>query len=246
MSQHGRHTATPYLVLVVSVLLTLSAATYSSKYGAEQDQLKFKQVVEAQGAKISEALDDRIALLRGVEGLFAARSSVTSEEFHMYAARISNYPDVRAIGYAARIKDADTDHYPTTHLEGSDKPTGRDLGLDLLADPVIRPALEAARDSALPAISDRWIHPPVDEPTFLLCLPKYALAASLETVEGRREGLEGFVFAFIRPDRLTQGTLGAKTGPAISVNIFNGSEENTDRLLYSTSVSPTWTPFTAQ
>ncbi|HYR84962.1 MAG TPA: PAS domain-containing protein [Terriglobia bacterium] len=248
MLQHGRHKATPHLVLAISLLFTVIAAAYASRYRSEQDRLNFNQVVDAQQVKISEALGDRIALLRGIAGLFAARSGVTDEEFQMYAADVGvrDYADIRAIGYSARVKDGDTEHYPITRLESSDNQNDRDLGFDLLTDPVMRPALEQARDSTLPAISNRWTRA-ADEPIFLICLPRYSLTASLETVEARRETLEGFVFAFIRPDTFTQGTLGARTTPAISLSIFNGNEVGQDRLLYATSLMPvTETPLAAE
>src|SRR6266478_2066722 len=248
MLQHGRHKATPHLVLAISLLFTVIAAAYASRYRSEQDRLNFNQVVDAQQVKISEALGDRIALLRGIAGLFAARSGITDEEFQMYAADggVRDYADIRAIGYSARVKDGDTEHYPITRLESSDNQNDRDLGFDLLTDPVMRPALEQARDSTLPAISNRWTRA-ADEPIFLICLPRYSLTASLETVEARRETLEGFVFAFIRPDTFTQGTLGARTTAAISLSIFNGNEVGHDRLLYATSLMPvTETPLAAE
>jgi len=89
--------------------------------GQKQDRLYFNQVVDARQVKISEALGDRIALLRGIAGLFAARNAVTNEEFQMYAAhvQIRDYPDIRAIGYSARVRDVDTDHYqsPTWNVQ---------------------------------------------------------------------------------------------------------------------------------
>ena len=249
MSKQGRHKAKPYLVLAISVFFTVIAAGYTFRHSAEQGRLSFGQIADAQQAKISQTLDYRIALLRGMAGLFAASNGVTREEFRTYASRAqmdTAYPDIRAVGYGVRMKGVHTDYFPITYLESINKPDYGELGLDMSTDPVLRPALEQARDSALPAISDRW-NRVSDEPVFLICLATYNPAASLETVERRREALVGFAFGVVRPGALVQSTLGPGTAPPISVRVFNGNEMDPSHLLYSTStLSQAETRFAAQ
>src|SRR5215470_6865327 len=145
-----RHNATAYFVLVISFLFTVVAAKYMSQHTAEQDRLSFEQMVDAQRTKISERLENRITLLRSTAGLFSARSGITPAEFRTYVARFQlaqSYEDVQGIGYSARTFDENSETYPIVYLEPANSGNERDLGFDVLTDPLLRPHLEQALDS---------------------------------------------------------------------------------------------------
>src|SRR5438093_536028 len=83
--------------------------------------------------------------------LFAARSGITHVEFRTYVARLQldrTYPDIQAIGYSARTNNENGETYPIVYLEPANSRNERDVGTDVLADPLLRPVLEQARDSA--------------------------------------------------------------------------------------------------
>src|SRR5215467_4060654 len=158
MFKRIRRRATAYVVLVISFLFTLAVAQYMSGHAAEQARVNFEQIADAQRSKIAERLEDRITLLRGATGLFAA-NHVTAEEFRAYVARLElgrSYPEIRAIGYSARTRQGLSETYPIVYLEPSGGQNEQDFGLDLTADAELRPVIEQARDSAFPVISGKW------------------------------------------------------------------------------------------
>jgi PAS domain S-box-containing protein len=201
--------------------------------------VNFEQIADAQRSKIAERLEDRIALLRGATGLFAAANHVTAEEFRAYVGRLElgrSYPEIRAIGYSARTRLGLSETYPIVYLEPGGGQNEQDFGLDLTADAELRPVIEQARDSAFPVISGKWNHRP-DDPLFLICLPVYRQGLSPETVESRREALEGFLFGFVHPDTFIRNSMDADGVNEIALRIFNGTEVNPARLLQSTEPS---------
>lgn len=239
MFKRIRRRATAYVVLVISFLFTLAVAQYMSRRAAGQARLNFEQVAEAQRTKILERLENRTTLLLGASGLFAARNHVTAEEFRAYVARLGldrSYPDIRAIGYSARTRRGTQETYPIVYLEPGNSHNEQDFGVDLNADAQLRPVLEQARDSASPVISGRWNHPQ-DDPLFLICLAVYRAGSSPDTVESRREALDGFLMGFIRPDLFIRNSIDGDRAGQIAMRVFDGPEVNPARLLHSTDMS---------
>src|SRR5215467_8604747 len=182
MFKQIRHRATAYIVLVISILFTLTVAQYITQRAAEQANVNFEQIANVQRTKIAERLENRVTLLRSATGLFATRGRVTAEEFRAYVARLDLgrfYPDVRALAYGVRTNRGTNDAYPIVYLEPANGPNERNFGLDIFADPQVRPVFEQARDSASPAISEKWNRHD-DESLFLICLPVYKEGGSPE------------------------------------------------------------------
>src|SRR5215475_3715946 len=133
MFKRIRRRATAYVVLVISFFFTLAVAQYMSRHAAEQAHVNFEQIVDAQRTKIAERLENRITLLRGAIGLFAAANHVTAEEFRAYVGRLElgrSYPDIRAIGYSALTRQGLSETYPIVYLEPGNSQNEQDFGLD--------------------------------------------------------------------------------------------------------------------
>src|SRR5262249_28656726 len=211
MLKRIRRRATAYVVLVISFFFTLAVAQYMSRHAAEQARVNFEQIPDAQRTRIAERLEDRITLLRGARGLFGAANHVTAEEFRAYVARLElglSYPEIRGIAYSARTTRGLSETYPILYLEPGSSQNEQDFGLDLGADSELRPVIEQARDSASPVISGKWNHRP-DDPVFVICLPVYRQGLSPETVESRREALDGFLFGFVHPETFIRNSMDA-------------------------------------
>src|SRR5262249_216338 len=224
MFKRIRRRATAYVVLVISFLFTLAVAQYMSKHAAEQAHVNFEQIADAQKTKIADRLENRITLLRTASGLFASRNRVTAEDFRAYAARLDlerSYPDLRAIGYSPRTSQGGAETYPIVYLEPANSRNEQDFGLDLMADPELRPVLEQARDSVSPAISGKW-NQQQDSSLFLVCLPVYREGVTPESVESRRAALEGFLFDFIRSDTFIRNSIDADRAKEIALRVFSG------------------------
>lgn len=242
--------ARAYLVLAISLSLTLVAAAFVLNRSARRDRLDFEQIADSYQTNISEALQDRITLMQAVAGTVALTKVMSSETFQQYVDGLhidQSFADVQGIGYAERTVDPDGERYRILYLEPRNTSLDvRAVGLDMSADPILRLPLERSRDSALPAISGIWSSVP-NESLLLMCLPSYASIEPPETVAARRHALQGFIVLFIQPDIFLQNSIGAAADQEIAFSIYAGNTADPTRLLHT--AGPTVEPaprFTAR
>ncbi|PMS34536.1 PAS domain S-box-containing protein/diguanylate cyclase (GGDEF)-like protein [Trinickia symbiotica] len=111
----------------------------------------------------------------------------------------------------------------------------RVLGFDAWAVSARRLALEKSRDSSLAVVSGK-VQLAVDEgdetqPGFVIYLPVYAQGVPLDTIEQRRAGLIGWVYASFRM-RDVIASLYGQLSPGLSLTIYDGVEPTDAALLY--------------
>ena len=95
---------------------------------------------------------------------------------------------------------------------------GRALGLDGLGRAGNRGALERARDTGEPAMSDRLMLLRADGGLgFVIFVPVYRGGGVPGTVEERRRDLEGFVSASFRPALMLRGLFGSSLGEPVDL-----------------------------
>ncbi len=173
----------PYIVFVISLIITILATLFVMRSAEERDRLRFQSAVEQTQNTINNRVDTYIALLRGGSGLLAARSDITDEEFRLFVERLQlteRYPGIQGLGYAQRVPAAEKEsfeqyarseikedftinpegereeYYPVLYLEPRDHLTNdRAPGFDGFSDPIRRNAMERARDTGLSAASGK-------------------------------------------------------------------------------------------
>lgn len=107
-------------------------------------------------------------------------------------------------------------------------------GFDPWSDPVRQAAMERARDSGMASISGK-VRLAVDRekeaaPGFVMYLPIYARNQPLETIEQRRQHLQGWVFASFRMKDLMASLYG-ELPPGLALSIYDGVDANEAALL---------------
>ena len=123
-------------------------------------------------------------------------------------------------------------------IEPASPANRRLVGMDLQGDPVLRLAMEAARDSGRAAISGKlWL--PADGQGaagagFMMFLPLYDRGAAPGTVAARRAAISGWVVASVRMDELMASLHGLWSG-AGDIRIYDGVELTQASLLYSSA-----------
>jgi signal transduction histidine kinase/AmiR/NasT family two-component response regulator len=175
----------------------------------------------------------------------------------------TTYPGIRGVGYApkvlpheiqkhiAEIKKSglpDYSPWPLTnspdifhiiYLEPVDWRNKRALGYDMYSEPIRRDAMARARDTGNLATTGRVIliqetkqNP---QPGFLVYIPVYKKNMPVDTVENRRKAIQGFVYSpFRAPDLFNQIQKEMiKDDSAILMEVFDGTAENPNALLYS-------------
>ena len=172
----------PYLVLVVTLLLTIGATYYVATTTDARDRLRFENAVQRTQDNIQNRLQTYIVLLRAGSGFFAGSDQVSREEFRTFVERIElqrRYLGTQGIGFSVRVmpeeKDAlvadmqrqgvenftirpdfkRSEYHAVAYLEPLDKRNKVAIGFDMFTEPVRRAAMERARDTGAPAASGR-------------------------------------------------------------------------------------------
>ncbi len=175
--------ATPWLALGITLLLTLAASGLVAFVVDGRDRVRFENATRQTQTQISVRLQTYIAVLRAGDAFFAASEFVDRNEFREYVDHIdidAEYPGIQGIGFARRVT-ADAiaavvaeardnglgfyevfpmeppreEYYPIEYLEPVDRRNRAALGYDMFSEPVRREAMARARDTGRAAMSGR-------------------------------------------------------------------------------------------
>ena len=177
-----RRSWTPWLVLALSLVLTVVVTLYASDTAKTQDRLRFQNLIQRNQGVLQNRMETYVALLRGATGLFSASQDVSREEFRSFVSRLEldrRYPGIQGIGFALRVdatwkeavtaearRDGDSrftiwpessfdDLFPIFYLEPLDVRNRAALGFDMWTEPARRIAMERARDTGQPITTGR-------------------------------------------------------------------------------------------
>ncbi len=180
-----------------------------------------------------------------------------------------NYPGVQGIGFARNIPKpelarhiaeqrrdgrpdydvrppGDRDIYTSiVYLEPQDVRNTGAIGFDMFSEPTRRAAMEKARDtdSAQMTRHVRLIQE-IDgdvQPGVLVYVPVYASGAATSTLEARRAGVSGYVYAAFRMHDLFNKSLrliNPRALQMVEVRIFDSSKRTDDELLFDIAAQP--------
>jgi PAS domain S-box-containing protein len=127
-------------------------------------------------------------------------------------------------------------YYPVFYvspLKGNEKAVGFDLG----SDSIRRTALERARDTGEPTVTERirLVQDTEEQFGFLIFLPVYRKGMPAETVEQRREALEGFALGVFRAGDILRAVLGHTEPIGLPFDLLDLTAPVERRLLYNWS-----------
>ncbi len=254
-----------WVILFLSLLITLAAWQLSSSYAEERAQDRFSFQVEEARQAIKKRMLDYEQLLRGGVGLFNSTGSVTRSMWREYISTLEinqHYPGVQGVGFARWITPADlSSHIDAVRAEGFPdyvvKPEGprpqytsiiylepftdrnlRAFGYDMYSNEIRREAMSRARDTAQAALSGRVT---LLQETNKDVQPGFLMYLPVyrnkaETVAERRNELIGFVYSPFRIRDLMEGILGGGL-PELDFEIYDGETVDTAQLLYDSTGS---------
>jgi diguanylate cyclase (GGDEF)-like protein/PAS domain S-box-containing protein len=251
--------------LILGVALTATFLSWASvRSEVEREALvRFNLRVDEIRRGLAQQMLAYEQVLRGGVALFNAAGDVDRQVWHRYMRGIDierNYPGIQGVGFARRLMPQElAEHVRRTRAEGFPeyqvRPSGkrdeyasivylepysrrnlRAFGFDMFSEPARRAAMEAARDTAEPALTGRVTLVPETETDvqtgFLMYLPVYADAAVPATVAARRQRLLGFVYSPFRGKDLLRGLLGDQLSD-VELEIYDGTQADTAANLYS-------------
>ncbi|HXH26254.1 MAG TPA: CHASE domain-containing protein [Vicinamibacterales bacterium] len=251
----------PHAVLAVALSLTFAATTYVVQSVQARDGLRFRAAADETRQRIEIRLSSHIELLRAGAALFGSSANLTGDEFRAFVRSLhvdERYPGVRAIGFAVRasrsqlgaveaqlalVADAPVRVWPegarnpyviVALLEPLDAETRDILGFDLTSDPVLRAALDRARETGEPTASGLLTQPapPDDGPGFAIVLPVFRRGAGT-AFDGPPEPPIGYVFSLYEVGALLEGILADRPLETVDVAVYDGPAPAAPARLYA-------------
>ena len=250
----------PFTVLVLGCVLTATAVTtiatrqeVATANAFRADTLAVQRVTQVQ-------LDTVVAVTHAAAALLAASPEINFREFRAFVSGLQlreRYVGVDGIGFAPRVaagnlrtfvrsisldgisnlkvrpEGSRREYFPAALLEPRDEDNSRTTGFDLGSERQQLDAMNRARDSDLPAVTELL------EPNsaagrsgreFILYLPIYRRGEPVESIEQRRRALVGYVFSRLNPDVIFSDSIAAATVRYLDIAIYD-STKDTDALL---------------
>jgi diguanylate cyclase (GGDEF)-like protein len=172
-----------------------------------------------------------------------------------------HWPGIQGIGYAVMLRPEDKDAFVSAlrfegfngfdifpsgvrnkyssilYLEPFTARNQRAFGYDMYSEKARHFAMDFARDNGDAAFSAKvkLVQENGDDLQngFLVYLPLYRNGASIENVDQRRKELIGYVYSPFRMDNLIEGILLSKNKRQINFEIYDGSSESPEAILYT-------------
>ena len=252
-----------WVILFMSLLVTLAAWQLSSSYAEERAGDRFSFQVEEAQLAIKKRMLEYEQMMRGGVGLFNSARDVSRSMWNEYVNTLEinrHYPGVQGLGFSRWINVAERQgHIDSVRAEGfSDytiKPEGerqqyttivylepfdvrnqRAFGYDMYSNEIRREAMSRARDTGESALSGRVT---LLQETNTDVQPGFLMylpvyKRPVESLAQRRLELMGFVYSPFRIRDLMQGILGAGL-PELDFEIYDGDAVATDQLLYDST-----------
>jgi CHASE1-domain containing sensor protein len=181
LSRFGAHlrrgAAAAYIVLLISLLLSLLAFHYVQQNAEAQNRVRFNETTQATQEAIERKTKAYLDAMLGARALFYASTSVTPKEWNDYVEGIEpqrRFEGLQALSYAERVEPGEqreafmrrtqeegepqmrpdldpggerSSYFPLTYTGPLDEANQSLLNYDLYAEPEHREAMDLARDS---------------------------------------------------------------------------------------------------
>ena len=250
------------LALGLGLALVVGNTARNNTY--REAHLRFMQQMDRSESSIQQEVSGLIKPLNGVRGAFVASESVSRKEFEAMIEALDlrrNYPGVRGIGYAERVKSTELkaflanqvpvdgqatkltflsamqhvgadEHFPVKFIEPL-YPNRAELGIDLASDPLRREAMLAAMQSGEPAMTPKTTLrlDSLNRPGFFVFVPVYRKGQMPPTVDERNSELRGWAFTPVLWAELMSYG-SAFDSKLADIQIFDGADIATAELLY--------------
>jgi PAS domain S-box-containing protein len=244
------------MVLVISLLCTAWAWRTSNGHLRHDALTHIENRMEQIRTSINERVDDYTEILRALQALFVTSHPILRKDWDDYVHALAirqQLPSIIEAGFIAcvprnRLKSfhdamakdgapgievkpetAGDAAYVVKFLDGNWFP----LGFNMAGDPVLREALEHARDTGETIMSGRYVAAEKqDSPTvFFLFQPVYRSYFVPASAQERRETLQGWTFACFQVNTFLRRIVGEKSR-MLDLEVFEGDRLEPSRLIH--------------
>ena len=258
-----RHLAWPVLV---SCLLVTFFQAYSEKQKIDRDAIaQFHNESKQVASKIEERLRDYALILRGGIGLFAASDKVTQQEWHTYVTYLNASESVKGVvalsfvqavpasqlaAHIASHRQQKADYTvsplgsrafyaPLVYLAPINAHNQGIIGVDMFTDPVMRGAMEQARDTGKPTMSSVVVlkedEGEQSHRAVIIYAALYRQDMPINTVEQRRAAILGWVDGAYYVDDIVMDILNdwpRFKASSAGFHIYDGAVAKADNLIF--------------
>ncbi|RJX33475.1 MAG: PAS domain S-box protein [Oxalobacter sp.] len=229
-----------WLILLVGFAITFATWGSAQRESAKRLHQEFETIVGQVKGRIEKRVQDGRLILRATTSLFTVSNRVERHEFKDYIGAQDlhkNYPGIKSVAFVrlvsaaekatlpAQAKKEGVEDYkvwpdtkrkwsaPVWYVEPYDSPrVKKALGYDLMSETKRRLAMEKARDTGRPVITDMLEMVADGEGShkkgFLVFSPIYRDHNPHSTVQQRRKNILGWVHLSFVTDEVIQGLLG--------------------------------------
>jgi two-component sensor histidine kinase/CHASE1-domain containing sensor protein len=270
-AQRIRAYAPTIVVLAISLSLA-SFFTWMARGDAlARAEAAFKLEVRLARAAIVDVMRTYEQSLRAGAGLAEAAGPLTRRDWSIFVRSLAlpeNFPGSQGLGYVRIVAADQIDtlvaeqrkdglsgyafrplgrrplYTAIVHLEPLDWRNEQALGFDMFSEPVRRAAMERARDTGDPSLSQRvtLMQETEDDqqPGTLLYMPFYTGGGRPDSVEARRERIAGWVYGVFRMRDFFSQSLRRHAPGALArlrLEIFDGDPADSGALLFDSLAS---------
>lgn len=255
----------PLLITLIMLGVTFLYWQTEEREWTEKRQLGFAATTGQMTDNIRQRLLSYELILRSVKGFFEGSDFVSREEYRRFIDTLQlaqRQPGLLGVAVVESVTRQELiRHQASKRRQGfagytiwpaSERPlyapvtlvepyVGNNvqlMGFDIASNPVVRPALELARDTGGLAMTGRLTlaqdasHGAKAPPGVVMYLPVYAQDARTDTLSGRRGGLVGWVSGPIRVTDLIASLISPQELSDISLDIYEGARADSRSHLY--------------
>lgn len=252
----------PWIVLLLSLFVTLVAWQMTAEQNLERAKLRFAFEIQQVEQSIQERVSLHQSALRGARGRLAGGSFISEADWRRYLEDINiqqGYAGLETIGLAMRVTAADKAlfmqtmralgredyqirpagdrplYFPVTYLEPPHPSGASAVGFDMWSDPPRREAMRRATREGELAITKKLklVTAGIDATYgFSMFLPVYAGGGVPVTVDQREARLVAFVFSPYTMQQFLDGVFRDGTAEELTLRVYDGTKPDPDELLY--------------
>ncbi len=222
------------VMALIGGMVTWSAFKHSSELESQAIEAGLNREVDETVEELLVRIQAHEQLLLSAAALLQRNPDLDQDGWREFAQAVrlpETYPGVRALGYA-QWQDKQT--APITRLVPLDEASRPAMAYDLMSDPVRRSALIRARDLGLPVMSGevtlKSSEAQARQPASVMYVPVYRLRAPNETLEHRRQAIQGWVFSPYLFGEFMEVV--EQHVPNLVFEVFDGREVTDAALLY--------------
>lgn len=249
----------PYLVLAVSLLITLSATYFSYQNSQIKDRTRFATEVNKSKNVLENNINDYKTLLNSTRAYLEADSNVNQEHISIFLKNLemqNSAVGVQGVGYmeltnsakpSVPLKKADSienseseilppndkSFYKIIYFESFLEDNRASVGFDIEKSTVIS-SMNSARDTGQITASDKIVFKEPEDsdapPVYFLYLPIYNGGGIPQSVEEKRNSLKGFVYSAFRADEFIKDVGNTIASNNLTISVYDGATTKENNL----------------